>query len=213
MNKLKAIGIMLASVLIFLGIIIAGIKLVEMYRTNHSTRIEEIVHNDEVYNDHRLTALQTEIADEVFERFEDDLYDRIVLLDESKNYENIETYILHKLEDYVDGDLRDKLITKIGWEEYENILRKVTHKIRGTIDKNFDDRYVNEIVDVVEPKLRSYRYELLRRTVIDSAYARLSEEQIDIISEEIVNLARYKYAELLKERALKESEEFFKQDK
>ena len=59
MNKLKAIGIMLASVLIFLGIIIAGIKLVETYRTNHSTRIEEIVHNDEVDNGHRLTALQT----------------------------------------------------------------------------------------------------------------------------------------------------------
>lgn len=211
MNKLKAIGIMVAAVLVFLGIIIAGIKLVEMYRTHNSTRVEEIVHNDEVDNDHKLTALQTEIAEEVFERFEDDLYDRIVLLDESKNYENIETYILVKLEDYVDGDLRDKLITKIGEEEYENILRRVTHKIRGTIDKNFDEKYVAEIVDVVEPKLRSYRYELLRRTVIDSAYSRLSEEQIELISEEIVNLARYKYAELLKQRALEESEKLFKQ--
>ena len=93
-TKMAFAGIV-ASLVLFIGIVVSGVYVLDKFTNDRSETPVVALNNETNQNDGELppgelSDIQKEIIDEVFEQLEDQLYDVIVKLDNSKVYISIE---------------------------------------------------------------------------------------------------------------------------
>lgn len=192
--------------ILFVGIVIGGVSSLRYLDNNKSTGMANP--NSRPVTTEKtavvMSDIQLAIADEVFDYIEDNLYNQIVELDNSENFNNLESDIIHKLNSMIDKKQAEKIVKILGKQKAEEIQMSAYHKIRTKVDKSYDDEYIEEIVDYVIPKLEQYRREIVRRAVLDSIYSRVNDNVIEQVSEEIIDEVRVTIANFLKNKALED---------
>ena len=212
-TKMAFAGI-IASLVLFIGIVVSGVYVLDKF-TNDRNQTPVATHNTEASNQNGdelppgvLSDLQKEIIDEVFEQLEDQLYDVIVKLDNSKVYISIEDEVMDDFSRELNPKKKAELAKKLGDKYVEDMYAKALFKIRKKVDSHFDDQYIDEITEVVMEQLKPYRTEVVRRFVLDNIYSRVSTEILQDVAMDLVAEAREDYARKLKEEAIRQVDEF-----
>lgn len=212
-TKTAFVGI-IVGVALFVGIVISGVYVLDRW-TNSKNEEQALTLNTETNNENNgalpkgeLSELQKEIIDEVYELVEDQLYDTIVKLDNSRAFVSMEDEIMEDFNRELNPKKKRELAKKLGEKYIEDMYAKALFKIRKKVDKHFDDEYVDEIVQTVMEQLKPYRTEVVRRFVLDNIYSRVSEEILQEVAMDLVSEAREDYAKKLKEEAVKQVDEF-----
>lgn len=212
-TKMAFAGI-IASLVLFIGIVVSGVYVLDKF-TNDRNQTPVATLNTEASNQNGdelpsgvLSDLQKEIIDEVFEQLEDQLYDVIVKLDNSKVYISIEDEVMDDFSRELNPKKKAELAKKLGDKYVEDMYAKALFKIRKKVDSHFDDQYIDEITEVVMEQLKPYRTEVVRRFVLDNIYSRVSTEILQDVAMDLVAEAREDYARKLKEEAIRQVDEF-----
>lgn len=212
-TKTAFVGI-IVGVALFVGIVISGVYVLERY-TGSNSEEQALTQNTQTNNENNgespkgeLSELQREIIDEVYELVEDQLYDTIVKLDNSRAFVSMEDEIMEDFNRELNPKKKRELAKKLGEKYIEEMYAKALFKIRKKVDRHFDDEYVDEIVQAVMEQLKPYRTEVVRRFVLDNIYSRVSDEILQEVAMDLVSEAREDYAKKLKEEAVKQVDEF-----
>lgn len=211
-TKMAFAGIV-ASLVLFIGIVVSGVYVLDKFTNDRSETPVVALNNETNQNDGELppgelSDIQKEIIDEVFEQLEDQLYDVIVKLDNSKVYISIEDEVMDDFSRELNPKKKQELAKKLGDKYVEDMYAKALFKIRKKVDSHFDDKYVEEITEIVMEQLKPYRTEVVRRFVLDNIYSRVSSEILQDVAMDLVVEAREDYARKLKEEALRQVDEF-----
>ena len=211
-TKMAFAGIV-ASLVLFIGIVVSGVYVLDKFTNDRSETPVVALNNETNQNDGELppgelSDIQKEIIDEVFEQLEDQLYDVIVKLDNSKVYISIEDEVMDDFSRELNPKKKQELAKKLGDKYVEDMYAKALFKIRKKVDSHFDDKYVEEITEIVMEQLKPYRTEVMRRFVLDNIYSRVSSEILQDVAMDLVAEAREDYARKLKEEALRQVDEF-----
>ena len=211
-TKMAFAGIV-ASLVLFIGIVVSGVYVLDKFTNDRSETPVVALNNETNQNDGELppgelSDIQKEIIDEVFEQLEDQLYDVIVKLDNSKVYISIEDEVMDDFSRELNHKKKQELAKKLGNKYVEDMYAKALFKIRKKVDSHFDDKYVEEITEIVMEQLKPYRTEVVRRFVLDNIYSRVSSEILQDVAMDLVAEAREDYARKLKEEALRQVDEF-----
>lgn len=211
-TKMAFAGIV-ASLVLFIGIVVSGVYVLDKFTNDRSETPVVALNNETNQNDGELppgelSDIQKEIIDEVFEQLEDQLYDVIVKLDNSKVYISIEDEVMDDFSRELNPKKKQELAKKLGDKYVEDMYAKALFKIRKKVDSHFDDKYVEEITEIVMEQLKAYRTEVVRRFVLDNIYSRVSSEILQDVAMDLVAEAREDYARKLKEEALRQVDEF-----
>lgn len=211
-TKMAFAGIV-ASLVLFIGIVVSGVYVLDKFTNDRSETPVVALNNETNQNDGELppgelSDIQKEIIDEVFEQLEDQLYDVIVKLDNSKVYISIEDEVMDDFSRELNHKKKQELAKKLGDKYVEDMYAKALFKIRKKVDSHFDDKYVEEITEIVMEQLKPYRTEVVRRFVLDNIYSRVSSEILQDVAMDLVAEAREDYARKLKEEALRQVDEF-----
>lgn len=211
-TKMAFAGIV-ASLVLFIGIVVSGVYVLDKFTNDRSETPVVALNNETNQNDGELppgelSDIQKEIIDEVFEQLEDQLYDVIVKLDNSKVYISIEDEVMDDFSRELNPKKKQELAKKLGDKYVEDMYAKALFKIRKKVDSHFDDKYVEEITEIVMEQLKPYRTEVVRRFVLDNIYSRVSSEILQDVAMDLVAEAREDYARKLKEEALRQVDEF-----
>lgn len=211
-TKMAFAGIV-ASLVLFIGIVVSGVYVLDKFTNDRSETPVVALNNETNQNDGELppgelSDIQKEIIDEVFEQLEDQLYDVIVKLDNSKVYISIEDEVMDDFSRELNHKKKQELAKKLGDKYVEDMYAKALFKIRKKVDSHFDDKYVEEITEIVMEQLKPYRTEVVRRFVLDNIYSRVSSEILQDVAMDLVAKAREDYARKLKEEALRQVDEF-----
>ena len=211
-TKMAFAGIV-ASLVLFIGIVVSGVYVLDKFTNDRSETPVVALNNETNQNDGELppgelSDIQKEIIDEVFEQLEDQLYDVIVKLDNSKVYISIEDEVMDDFSRELNPKKKQGLAKKLGDKYVEDMYAKALFKIRKKVDSHFDDKYVEEITEIVMEQLKPYRTEVVRRFVLDNIYSRVSSEILQDVAMDLVAEAREDYARKLKEEALRQVDEF-----
>lgn len=211
-TKMAFAGIV-ASLVLFIGIVVSGVYVLDKFTNDRSETPVVALNNETNQNDGELppgelSDIQKEIIDEVFEQLEDQLYDVIVKLDNSKVYISIEDEVMDDFSRELNPKKKQELAKKLGNKYVEDMYAKALFKIRKKVDSHFDDKYVEEITEIVMEQLKPYRTEVVRRFVLDNIYSRVSSEILQDVAMDLVAEAREDYARKLKEEALRQVDEF-----
>ena len=211
-TKMAFAGIV-ASLVLFIGIVVSGVYVLDKFTNDRSETPVVALNNETNQNDGELppgelSDIQKEIIDEVFEQLEDQLYDVIVKLDNSKVYISIEDEVMDDFSSELNPKKKQELAKKLGDKYVEDMYAKALFKIRKKVDSHFDDKYVEEITEIVMEQLKPYRTEVVRRFVLDNIYSRVSSEILQDVAMDLVAEAREDYARKLKEEALRQVDEF-----
>lgn len=211
-TKMAFAGIV-ASLVLFIGIVVSGVYVLDKFTNDRSETPVVALNNETNQNDGELppgelSDIQKEIIDEVFEQLEDQLYDVIVKLDNSKVYISIEDEVMDDFSRELNPKKKQELAKKLGDKYVEDMYAKALFKIRKKVDSHFDDKYVEEITQIVMEQLKPYRTEVVRRFVLDNIYSRVSSEILQDVAMDLVAEAREDYARKLKEEALRQVDEF-----
>ena len=211
-TKMAFAGIV-ASLVLFIGIVVSGVYVLDKFTNDRSETPVVALNNETNQNDGELppgelSDIQKEIIDEVFEQLEDQLYDVIVKLDNSKVYISIEDEVMDDFSRELNPKKKQELAKKLGDKYVEDMYAKALFKIRKKVDSHFDDKYVEEITEIVMEQLKPYRTKVVRRFVLDNIYSRVSSEILQDVAMDLVAEAREDYARKLKEEALRQVDEF-----
>ena len=211
-TKMAFAGIV-ASLVLFIGIVVSGVYVLDKFTNDRSETPVVALNNETNQNDGELppgelSDIQKEIIDEVFEQLEDQLYDVIVKLDNSKVYISIEDEVMDDFSRELNPKKKQELAKKLGDKYVEDMYAKALFKIRKKVDSHFDDKYVEEITEIVMEQLKPYRTEVVRRFVLDNIYSRVSSKILQDVAMDLVAEAREDYARKLKEEALRQVDEF-----
>lgn len=211
-TKMAFAGIV-ASLVLFIGIVVSGVYVLDKFTNDRSETPVVALNNETNQNDGELppgelSDIQKEIIDEVFEQLEDQLYDVIVKVDNSKVYISIEDEVMDDFSRELNPKKKQELAKKLGDKYVEDMYAKALFKIRKKVDSHFDDKYVEEITEIVMEQLKPYRTEVVRRFVLDNIYSRVSSEILQDVAMDLVAEAREDYARKLKEEALRQVDEF-----
>ena len=211
-TKMAFAGIV-ASLVLFIGIVVSGVYVLDKFTNDRSETPVVALNNETNQNDGELppgelSDIQKEIIDEVFEQLEDQLYDVVVKLDNSKVYISIEDEVMDDFSRELNPKKKQELAKKLGDKYVEDMYAKALFKIRKKVDSHFDDKYVEEITEIVMEQLKPYRTEVVRRFVLDNIYSRVSSEILQDVAMDLVAEAREDYARKLKEEALRQVDEF-----
>lgn len=201
----------IASLVLFVGIVISGVYVLDKFTNTRSETPMSALNTDQDAQQEepkQFSQIQQEIIEEVFEQLEDQLYDTIVKLDNSKAFVSMEDEIMEDFNREIDHKKKRELAKKLGDKYIEDMYAKALFKIRRKVDGHFDDEYVDEIVQVVMEQLKPYRTEVVRRYVLDNIYSRVSDEILQEVALDLVSEAREDYAKRLKEEAIKQVDEF-----
>ena len=211
-TKTAFVGIVV-GVALFVGIVVSGVYVIDRWK-NSKNEEQTLTLNAETNNENNgalpkgeLSELQREIIDEVYELVEDQLYDTIVKLDNSRAFVSMEDEIMEDFNRELNPKKKRELAKKLGEKYIEDMYAKALFKIRKKVDRHFDDEYVDEIVQAVMEQLKPYRTEVVRRFVLDNIYSRVSDEILQEVAMDLVSEAREDYAKKLKEEAVKQVDE------
>lgn len=201
----------IASLVLFVGIVISGVYVLDKFNNKRSETPMSALNTEQDTSQEepkQFSQIQQEIIEEVFEQVEDSLYDTIVKLDNSRAFVNMEDEIMSDFSKELSVKKRSELAKKLGDKYIEDMYTKALFKIRRKVDAHFDDEYVDEIVQAVMEQVKPYRIEVIRRYVLDNIYSRISEDILKEVALDLVSEAREDYARRLKEEAIKQVDEF-----
>lgn len=201
----------IASLVLFVGIVISGVYVLDKFTNTRSETPMSALNTEQDASQEepkQFSQIQQEIIEEVFEQVEDSLYDTIVKLDNSRAFVNMEDEIMRDFSKELSVKKRSELAKKLGDKYIEDMYTKALFKIRRKVDAHFDDEYVDEIVQAVMEQVKPYRIEVIRRYVLDNIYSRISEDILKEVALDLVSEAREDYARRLKEEAIKQVDEF-----
>lgn len=201
----------IASLVLFVGIVISGVYVLDKFTNTRSETPMSALNTEQDASQEepkQFSQIQQEIIEEVFEQVEDSLYDTIVKLDNSRAFVNMEDEIMSDFSKELSVKKRSELAKKLGDKYIEDMYTKALFKIRRKVDAHFDDEYVDEIVQAVMEQVKPYRIEVIRRYVLDNIYSRISEDILKEVALDLVSEAREDYARRLKEEAIKQVDEF-----
>lgn len=201
----------IASLVLFVGIVISGVYVLDKFTNTRSETPMSALNTEQDTSQEepkQFSQIQQEIIEEVFEQVEDSLYDTIVKLDNSRAFVNMEDEIMSDFSKELSVKKRSELAKKLGDKYIEDMYTKALFKIRRKVDAHFDDEYVDEIVQAVMEQVKPYRIEVIRRYVLDNIYSRISEDILKEVALDLVSEAREDYARRLKEEAIKQVDEF-----
>lgn len=201
----------IASLVLFVGIVISGVYVLDKFTNTRSETPMSALNTEQDASQEepkQFSQIQQEIIEEVFEQVEDSLYDTIVKLDNSRAFVNMEDEIMSDFSKELSAKKRSELAKKLGDKYIEDMYTKALFKIRRKVDAHFDDEYVDEIVQAVMEQVKPYRIEVIRRYVLDNIYSRISEDILKEVALDLVSEAREDYARRLKEEAIKQVDEF-----
>lgn len=201
----------IASLVLFVGIVISGVYVLDKFTNTRSETPMSALNTEQDASQEepkQFSQIQQEIIEEVFEQVEDSLYDTIVKLDNSRAFVNMEDEIMNDFSKELSTKKKRELAKKLGDKYIEDMYTKALFKIRRKVDAHFDDAYVDEIVQAVMEQVKPYRIEVIRRYVLDNIYSRISEDILKEVALDLVSEAREDYAKRLKEEAIKQVDEF-----